>query len=65
MIEFDPLVALLDELRTLAKQVGERGSAPQKDDPPAAFFFGIQLGYEEAAERLEAVMRRSGWTPNP
>ena len=59
-MELDPLIALLEELRNLAKQVGERGNTPQKDDPPAAFFFGIQLGYEEAAERLEAVMRRDG-----
>jgi hypothetical protein len=63
MMELDPLIVLLDELRVLAKQVGDRGSAPKKDDPPAAFFFGIQLGYEEAAERLEAIMRRGGWTP--
>ncbi len=64
MIEIDPLVTLLEELRTIAEQMGKRGTSPKKDDPPAAFFFGIQLGYEVAAERLEAIMRRdAGWKP--
>jgi hypothetical protein len=62
-IPLETLVVHLYELRALALEYGKRGDAPKKDDPPAAYFYGIEAGYEEAAERLEALMRAQGWTP--
>jgi hypothetical protein len=63
MLNFELLLVHLEELRALAQEYGKRGDAPKKDDPPAAYFYGIEYGYGEAAERLEALMRAQGWTP--
>ena len=57
MVDPDQLTALLHELRVLATQARQRGELDRRDDLPLSCWYGVQFGYDDAIERLEALLR--------
>ena len=47
---------VIHELRVLAAQARQRGDLRSSGDLPAEYWYGVQFGYEDAAERLEVLI---------
>jgi hypothetical protein len=55
--ECEQLLAFIHELRVLAAQARQRGDA-RVMEPSPGYWYGVQFGYEDAAQRLEEVLAR-------
>ena len=48
----------------LATQARQRGELARLDDLPPSYWYGVQFGYDDAIERLEALLRGATDAPH-
>src|SRR5689334_22543805 len=56
MINRDHLNAVIHELLILAEQAQQLGNCCRQSGLPAEYWYGVQYGYEDAAERIRDLI---------
>ena len=51
------LIALIAELRLLSRKAQAHGDEYNDKNPLAHYWYGVKVGYEEAANRIEVALR--------
>ena len=56
-VDQDPFTALLNDLYLLIEQARARGDSYVSDRFLPDYWYGVATGYQDCAERLEALLR--------